>query len=168
MIAQEQLHKVISYDKDTGHFTWLKCGRGVRPGRRAGTIDVRGYEHIRVEGRTYKAHRLVWLYVHGSLPEAQIDHVNGDCSDNRLCNLRAATNGENQRNRKTFSNSTTGVTGVSWNKRRGKYEAYIKVDGKRKHLGLFDSIERAAAEYSKASKKYHGEFARNILPSMIE
>lgn len=167
MITQEKLQKFISYNKDTGHFTWLKSGRGVRVGARAGTIDARGYEHIRVDGRTYKAHRLAWLYVYGSFPVAQIDHVNRDCSDNRLCNLRAATNGENQRNRKTFRNSTTGVTGVSWNKRCQKYEAYIKVDGKRKHLGLFDSVDHAAAEYLKASKKYHGEFARNVLPSMI-
>ena len=160
MITQERLHEVISYDKDTGHFTWLKSGRGVRPGRRAGSIDIRGYEHVRVEGITYKAHRLAWLYAHGCLPEGQIDHINGICSDNRLCNLRLATNAQNQRNRPLFRNSSTGVKGVSWNKGRGRYEAYIKVDGKRKHLGLFDCVEEAACAYRKAAEEFHGDYAR--------
>ncbi len=89
-----------------------------------------------------------------------VDHISGDGLDNRRGNLRLCTHAENQRNRGSQSNNTSGFKGVSWNKSSGKWMAKIKVDGKAVHLGYFASKEDAARAYDTAATKYHGEFAK--------
>lgn len=105
-------------------------------------------------------HRLVWLYVHGHMPQ-QIDHINGDRSDNRLCNLREATQSLNNANSARRSNNTSGSKGVCWNSKRNCWQAHIKPPGqKRVYLGRFDKFEDAAAAYERAATVYFGEYAR--------
>lgn len=87
------------------------------------------------------------------------DHINGDGLDNRRCNLRECTHGQNQMNQKLPKNNTSGYKGVSWNKRCKKWQVRIYVEGKETHLGYFKDIVEAAKVYDKAALRHYGEFA---------
>lgn len=108
----------------------------------------------------YAAHRLAWLIVTGRWPEHTIDHINGDPSDNRFCNLREATAAENLRHRGIMKSNKSGVKGVHWFKQYNKWRAIIVARGKQIFLGHFDNIEDAKAAYRQAAVELHGEFAR--------
>lgn len=94
--------------------------------------------------------------------EGRIDHINGDCTDNRRENLRPVTNQQNAWNSKKSKNNTTGYKGVSIDKRntKRKYFAQIAIAGKNIHLGCFDNPKEAAKAYDKAASFYFGEYAR--------
>lgn len=169
MITQELLQELLDYDPDTGVFTWLRRPGNDRctnswnaryAGNRAGLVNARGYRMIRIGGPQYRAHRLAWLYVHGEWPADQIDHINGVSDDNRIANLREATNSENCRNKGKMPNNTSGFKGVYWNKNTRKWLAGIRVSLKFIPLGYYDCPKEAAAAYAVAAAKYHGEFAR--------
>lgn len=93
------------------------------------------------------------------LDTEQVDHINLNGLDNRRCNLRLATNTENQRNKSKQVNNTSGYKGVYWRKDSNKWVAQIKVDNEVRHLGRFDTPEEAHAAYCEAAKQLHGEFA---------
>lgn len=156
-LTQARLKELLHYDPETGIFT----ARGARPGPRpkswpaVGSINGNGYVTIRVDGTTYQGHRLAWLYMTGKWPDDDIDHRNRRRSENRWENLREATNAQNAQNRKLASTNTSGCPGVWWNKDCGKWQAAIKVAGKRTHLGLFDAIADAADAYAAAKAKVH-------------
>lgn len=160
-LTQSELSRMIQYDPDTGVFIWLEpAGTKMKKGDRAGGAKIGHYSEIKIRGKSYKAHRLAWLYVHGRFPDGCIDHINGDPSDNRLCNLREASHAENLRNTKKQKSNSTGYKGVSWHQRDRRYQANISVNQKRIYLGSFLDPEQAYAAYCKASKEYHGEFGR--------
>lgn len=92
MLTQARLKELFHYDKETGAFTHIKARRGVRVGKILGCLANNGYLVIRADGKLYLAHRLAWMYVHGAFPPDQLDHINRMRTDNRLCNLRLATN----------------------------------------------------------------------------
>ena len=141
----DELKKFISYDQDTGLFLWLKTrSRTAKAGMNAGSQDNHGYINIMFQRKMHKAHRLAWLYIYGSYPDGQIDHINGDRLDNRISNLRVVSNKQNQENIGSRTNNTSGYRGVSLNKKSGKYEAHIRHNGKKHHLGFFFSIDEAA------------------------
>lgn len=96
----------------------------------------------------------------GVWPKGQIDHVNGNRLDNRICNLRDATHAENQRNSKRPKSNTSGIKGVYWDKRSKKWGAHIRFGNKMLNLGRFSEKEDAAAAYKLAALKYHGDFAK--------
>lgn len=166
MITQEYLKECLSYDPETGLFTWLpdrpeshfshKCGYAIwlknHAGKKAGCLNGKGYYHIGILGKRYPSHRLAWVIVHGCWPD-QIDHINGDRKDNRLCNLRAVDVTENQKNASVRLDNKTGVTGVGLHS-SGKYHAYIRHNGRHKHIGLFDTLESAALARKQAEKEY--------------
>ena len=90
LLTQDGLRQLLNYDPDMGAFTWRQ-GRGpVRAGGVAGCLTRKGYRRIQIDGQNYMAHRLAWLYMYGSWPPEQIDHINEIKSDNRLDNLRLA------------------------------------------------------------------------------
>lgn len=126
----------------------------------AGTLDSRMYRHIRIDGRLYKAHRLVWLHATGTWPAAQIDHVNGNPGDNSFANLREATSSDNCHNCKRPCNNTSGFKGVSFYLPTGRWVAKIQFDGRTRHLGYFDTPEAAHTAYCEAARELHGAFAR--------
>ena len=106
-----------------------------------------------MDGVSQYAHRLAWLYVHGVWPPHEVDHINGDRSDNRIANLRLATRQQNSENRHgAQSNSKTGLVGVSWHKRAGKWQAHIRVKGRTRYLGLFESTQDACMAYLQAKQ----------------
>jgi hypothetical protein len=113
MITQKQLKELLSYDSNTGVFTWIKKTSNRAPvGNVAGYLNHDGYVYIKINNKIYSAHRLAWLFTNKAYPENMIDHINGNRSDNRICNLREATRVENAYNQKKQKNNTSGVKGV--------------------------------------------------------
>ena len=152
------LRSLVSYEPETGVFRWrqdhknlkwIKAGDEVGKDARKG-----GYRCTSINKKQYYQHRLVWLYVHGEWPLHQVDHINGDKADNRLCNLRLATKNENAQNIKKLKNNSSGVVGAyrHWS---GRWYSSIMVNGKAKYLGSFGSAEEAGKAYSEAKKTFH-------------
>jgi hypothetical protein len=160
-LTQQTLKQMLSYSEHTGQFTWETPSK-YRPeyqGKIAGSLHSVGYIHISILGKSYKAHRLAWLYVHGVWPLTNLDHINGDRADNRISNLREATHAQNAQNRKHARRGhTLGVLGVVWRERNKKYEARIHIEGKYKYLGLFATAEEAHAAYLTAKRAAHPFF----------
>lgn len=94
-----------------------------------------------------------------------VDHVNGNGLDNRRANLRPATNAENMRNRRRYANNTSGFKGVTFDKAKGRWKAQIRLDGRRRYIGRYDTAEEAARAYDAAARELHGEFARLNFPT---
>jgi len=161
LVSQSYLKSLISYNPDTGVFTWIKSGIGISKDLISGYIENNGYRRIKINGKKYLGNRLAWLYMTGEWPSRFIDHINGEKDDDRFCNLREATQSQNCMNRKTTSKNTSGTTGVSWSKNDKKWVSYINVNRKRKTLGLFKDKERAIQVRKFAEFIYHREFSYN-------
>lgn len=158
MIDHDTLLSLVSYDPETGEFTRLKgTGKGARAGTKTlGSIDKsNGYRKICVAGKQRYAHRLAWFYMTKKWPKNQIDHINLDRADNRFVNLRPATNAQNNQRSKARSDSKTGVLGVIWHKKAGKYVAQIGHLGRTIYLGLYESIDAALIARQTAEKQLH-------------
>lgn len=164
-LTKERLRELLTYDPDTGLFSWRISDCNRKKGTVAGCVKHDGgglyYRYISIDRRVYSAHRLVWMYVHGVWPKCIIDHINGVGDDNRIENLREATLSENSRNRRIQPNNTSGFKGVSLHKKTGKWAAYVTHNGKTIHLGLFVCPEQAYATYKAASSQLHGDFCRH-------
>ena len=156
MITKDLINESLEYRN--GRFFWKAVKRGVRIGEEAGTHDKSGYRCVVIDQKSYKVHRLIFLLHHGYLPEI-IDHVNGITDDNRIENLRAATQSQNKSNRGKTKANTSGFKGVFKAQKPGKWRAQIKANGKSIGLGQFFNKEDAYKKYLQAAKKYHGEFA---------
>ena len=160
-----ECHKRFSYDAKTGLLT-RKISTSVRA--KAGSIVAgmtgHGYVQVYSKGDNYLVHRIAWLMVFECLPSKFLDHINGDRTDNRIDNLREATNSENCQNRGKNKNNTTGFKGVF--PRKGSlinpYRAKICSNGKSISLGKFPTAESAHEAYCQAVKKNHGEFGRAV------
>lgn len=159
LLTHERLKNQLHYDPASGVFTWAAKKQKVKVGSVAGKVRPNGYVEIRVDLISYQAHRLAWLYMTGDWPEADIDHINRNPSDNRFTNLRPATRSQNLCNVVALSSSTTGVKGVDLHKASGKYRARIRAGGRRIELGLFATLDEARDAYATAAKQHHGEFA---------
>lgn len=110
---------------------------------------------VRILGKNYFEHRLAWLYCNAVWPSEQIDHINGLRDDNRICNLRPCTNGENHQNVGTSRVNKTGFVGVHFNPDSGVYVASIKHQGKKYHLGNYPAAEAAGAAYAREKRRLH-------------
>lgn len=152
-LTHEDLIENLNYDKQTGEFSWRRTAPGRR--KRVGAIDAHGYLTIRLNYKTYKAHRLAWFYSYGKWPEFYIDHINRDRADNRIENLREVSPAENSQNLTLSIKNNSGYVGVSWSKIMGKWQASIKHKRKKHYLGYFDTPEEAAKEYERAKNHLH-------------
>lgn len=160
MIDQPTLKRLLDYCPETGIFTW-RIGRGgtAWAGTKAGALDANGYINIRIHRRLIKAHRLAWLYVHGVWPSCDLDHRNRNKADNRISNLRLASEAQNVANSITRRDNKCGLKGVS--KRGDRFCARITKNKRRVHLGWFKTAEAASAAYTAEAQKFFGEFARS-------
>ncbi len=158
MITANRLRELLDYDHETGWFTWV-VSRPHRPaGSRAGTTTDNGYRAVSIDGTRYYEHRLVWLWMAGTFPPEEIDHINRQRHDNRFCNLRCASRCENGANRASDSNNRHGFMGI-WQARNGRYAAGITKNGRKTFLGYFDTAEEAHGAYAQASIELRGSFA---------
>ena len=129
--------------KDGKLFSKVTRGK-VKEGDEVGTLDANGYKVFSFKGKRYYVHRVIYEMHYGPIPVGMVvDHVWRNRADNRIENLRVVTKSDNAKNAKLYSNNSSGVTGVRWDSQSGKYYAYIKVDGKLKSLGLFESKQEA-------------------------
>ncbi len=153
-LTAERLREVLDYFPETGVFRWKIARPGIAVGAVAGRVNGQGYRQICIDGRRYQAHRFTWLYVHDRWPMAEIDHINGIRDDNRLTNLREASRSDNTQNlRRAQCNNKVGLLGVT--KSLGKFQAQIKVGGKKLYLGTFETAELAYAAYVAAKRQFH-------------
>ena len=155
MLSQMRVQELLSYDAQSGVLTWRVARvNHVQAGAVAGSRNPRGYVTVGIDGRIYRAHRVAWLYAYGSWPKDQIDHINGDKSDNRLVNLRDVTHRTNQENMPAIRRSGK-LLGTHFNKRHKKWLATINVDSKVLRLGNFGTEQEAHAAYLKAKRELH-------------
>lgn len=165
MLTQELLKKHVFYDPETGKFTRIgyfdSWGNYVKKTSELNKYSSEGYLIVSIQGKRYKAHRLVFLYMNNDkLNDVEVDHIDGNRSNNKYSNLRVVVRTENMKNKGLYSNSSTGVIGVS--QFNGRFRARINLNGKRMSLGLFDTIEEASRVRKEYEIKYsysdnHGE-----------
>lgn len=156
-LSAARLRELLHYDPETGVFRWnqTRCGRAMA-GAVAGRLNAGGYWKINVERRNHAAHRLAFLYMIGEWPSGEVDHINGAKCDNRWLNLRDVARVVNMQNqREAHSNSKTGMLGVTFHPKNGKFQARIQVDKKPKSLGYFAKAEDASAAYRDAKRRLH-------------
>jgi len=163
--SQEYLSSLLKYSIVTGYFYWKKDkGTHKLKDKKAGTIrpdkKSAGYVMIGIDGIIYPAHRLAWKMVTGKDPDLLIDHADGDSVNNAWHNLRQATNSQNTQNSKKTAINSTGYKGVWYIKSRNRYRSSITVDGRRRHLGYYETVEDAYRSYCLAAGRHFGEFAR--------
>lgn len=156
MESVELVRHAVNYDPETGIFTWLnpKSGTRAKVGEVAGSKKSDGYVRLSIYGQEFLAHRAAWMHFYGKVPENMVDHINGDKSDNRICNLRIADLSENNWNRR----GKKSICGASQHKRTGLWTALIRHRGKRIYLGLFKTEEEAGKAYQTAAKQLRGEY----------
>ena len=130
-------------------------------GKTAGYIESDGRHQIRVDGKLHRASRLAWMIYYGKMPDKFIDHINGNPSDNRICNLREATILQNRANVKIFKNNQSGFKGVYFDRQANRYKVTVIKDRKKYHAGSFLSKEEAAEAYMRKASELFGEFACN-------
>lgn len=174
-ITHEFVRGLFDYDPDSGRLVWKfrprehfsssriwKSTNTRCAGKEVGLApNADGYLSVSINRVGYKAHRIIWLWMHGEMPE-QIDHINGDRSDNRASNLRAVTHAQNMKNKRKRQDNKSGVTGVNWHAKDGRWVAHISVDGVTERIGCFLRKEDAAAARKDAERK-HGFSERHGL-----
>lgn len=179
-ISKQTADQLLCYDPSTGVLTWRKRipshfrdGKWTKEhackawntryaGSTAGKLDVRtGYRYVAIYGRGYSAHRLAWLITTGEWPIGEIDHINGDPTDNAIANLRVVTRAMNAHNLPMSPLNRSGRVGVDFMKTKSKWRAQITYLGKAHHLGLYSNKEDAVRARDKAERdlgfhKNHG------------
>jgi len=167
-ITPELLRQLLDYDCKTGKFHWRKrdvsffsasrhCdGWNTKyAGRETMTsVNAYGYLSTKIFSEHVLSHRAAWAYHYGEWPKGQIDHINGERSDNRILNLRDVHRNENAKNRREYACNKSGATGVCWHKRHKKWRAAIGAEGRKIYLGVFDDISDAIAARKSAERRY--------------
>jgi len=160
----DQVRKLLSYDPKAGDFSWNQSiGRRYKCGDSAGGINAKGYRVVFLNKKQYRCHRLAWLLMTGQDPGGyQIDHINGNKSDNRWENLRLATNSQNRLNAKRPTSNTSGAKGVRWCAKDRCWFARVALNGRNVLYRRFRSFDDACDAATWARDTHHKEFARHV------
>jgi len=157
LITQEQLKELFNYNPETGELIRLvSTSSNNKIGSVAGTRRLDGYRVIRVNKIQYLEHRIIWLYVYGKFPENLIDHIDGNPCNNRIANLRDATNTQNVRSR-NIRKAKSGYRGIT-EMENGKFR--VRLVGK--HVGIYETLEEAIIVSEKSAKNIFGNFYRDL------
>ena len=178
-ISADLVRQLLDYDPETGVFTYkarkpeqFKGGEHSAihtcnkwnsrcAGSVAGSVAGRGHIDIAINRVNYRAHRLAWLYVYGKWPENGVDHIDGNPANNRLSNLRDATQAQNMRNAKKYRTNATGEKNVGFDKRRGLYHLSFTIDGTQRHFAYYETLEEARRDRDVVGPAVFGEWWRN-------
>lgn len=179
-LSYNEVSRLLKADFETGKLYWLartpdmfkarfnsseqsaKTWNTRFAGKEAFTaLDGRGYLVGNINGRLYRAHRVVWMLHTGEWPADEIDHINRARTDNRISNLRCVSHADNMRNLKLHKSNSSGVAGVNWHDASGKWVARI---GKRKILGYFDEFEDAVSrrQLAETEEGFHPNHGRSV------
>lgn len=162
----EYCHEYFNYNKILGGLWYKKVPRGIGKNwinKQAGSLHPLGYRAIKIKGKIYREHHLVFLFHKGKLPLDEIDHVNRVYFDNRIENLREATRTTNCRNRKGWGTHSK-YKGVVRSKRGRPWTTTISINSKTYHLGTFNCEIEAAKAYDIAAIKNDPEFTNTNFP----
>ena len=160
-----EIHPGIFYEEATG-LPWsskkfLGRGKGFSTGgelKRITSKDSGGYYVVGINGKQKSWHRLVYEHFNGEISAGlQVDHINNKRDDNRMENLQLLSNKDNCRCSLKYKSNTSGYPGVSWIKASKKWQAQIKINGKLKYLGYFETAEEAHQAYLQGKIKFHGK-----------
>jgi len=175
-VDQGLVREIFDYNSESGLLTHRGARDGVASGSVVGSEDSDSYISVSVLKKTYMAHRVIWLYQYGYFPENEIDHINGNVSDNRICNLREVSRSCNMQNRCKLKNNTSGFSGVKYVKTRRLWSADITMRGKRSFLGLYSNkldaaLARLTAEVCSPGWSCHErsvlvDQVRNVWPGL--
>jgi len=160
IITAKRARELLVYEPETGRLTWRIARPGTCCGALVGTRHSDGYSQVEIDGRFYRAHRVIWLIVTGKWPKHQVDHRNGMRADNRWTNLRAAIPLQNSRNRRPGKRNKSGRVGVYASGAR--WCAFIGIDNKVKGLGCYANFDDAVAARMAAEQEHYGEFAAEV------
>ena len=154
----ERIKELFHYNQEEGALYWRQRHNSqIDLAKPAGWLEQSGYRGVRVDGVKYKRHRVIWCLFNGDPGAMEIDHINRIKGDDRIENLRAVTKSQNQLNRSALVVNKSGYKGVD--RQGNKYRAQITdSEGRKKHLGFYDTPQEAAEAYLAAAVVYHGEF----------
>lgn len=157
-LTRNFLMSELLYDPLTGAFSWLVSRPGITAGNIAGhhlkNSTGKTYCVICIKRKRFMAHRLAWLFMKGSWPPHEIDHINGDGVDNRWINLRSVTSSENKMNARKREDNKSGITGVIWNTETNRWKSYIGINGKHNHLCYSKDFFEACCARKSAENQY--------------
>lgn len=157
----DQLTLCSMFDYSEGVLIWkISPSRRIKAGSKAGTLRSNGRYQTCIKGKIYFNHRIIFMMHKGYVPDL-IDHADGNPMNNKIENLREATQSQNMMNCKNVENKSCGIRGVTFFKKTGKWKAQMRINGAVKHLGYFDDVESARFVVETARNKHHGEFARH-------
>jgi hypothetical protein len=170
VLTQERLKEVLHYDPATGVFTHIRaCCANRKRGAIAGSYDQNGYRKTIIDGKTHSVHRLAWLYMFGSFPTQEIDHINRVRDDNRIANLRDVPRTVNQNNKGPIATPQRGAVprrqprevsiGAYENGKTGKWRSQITRNKKYVYLGVFQTQAEATAAFLEARAAFDDEVA---------
>lgn len=153
--------ELFSYDAESGKLRYKINRKQCPAGTEAGSIHRTGYRMVSVDHCQYLVHRLIWFLVTDSWPKNQIDHINGNRADNRITNLREATNAQNMLNSTARKTSSSGIKNVYYQASHKKWRVRIRIDGKPKSFGLYTNQSDAEKVAIAARNQFHGQFAKH-------
>ena len=160
MITQEKVRDLFVYDPSTGILTNRIGRRKAIKGSVAGGINGNGYLTVKIYNKTYRVHRIIFLYNHGYLPK-YVDHADGIKTNNKISNLRDCSSSENNSNRKTPKSNKSGCKGIFWNNSSGMWSTRISINKKLMYFGDFSDKEVAEQVLRIERMRLHGEFANH-------
>lgn len=156
-LSIDDVQRALDYDPQIGNFTWKQRPASDFATKRAASIfkthfegkpaltciGVNGYQEGRLKGVGITGHRVAFVLMTGEWPSDQVDHINGNRSDNRWCNLRSASQAVNSRNMAMPSRNTSGRIGIHFDSKRKKWVAQGRAEGRHYNLGRFETMEAA-------------------------
>ncbi|EJY4845936.1 HNH endonuclease [Salmonella enterica] len=161
LMSVGDIRDLIDYNPENGVLTAKVNFSGRQAGSVIGSQTWQGYYAFSLFGKKCFAHRLAWLLHYGEWPSQPIDHINGIKTDNSIRNMRLCSLSQNQFNKPTQKNNTTGVKGVYWNKRDKRYVASVQLNGKKYSAGHHKDIDSAKEAVMKLREKLAGEFTNH-------